>query len=56
MSNTQVIIKHVHAFADTTMRSGVTGQQPLPLQGRGQSPYGTDSVRELRLDGSSYMI
>ena len=33
MSNTQVLIKHVHAFADATVRNGVTGQQPRQLPG-----------------------
>ena len=33
MSNTQVLIKHVHAFADATVHSGVTGQQPRQLTG-----------------------
>jgi hypothetical protein len=39
MSNTQVIIKHVHAFAVTTVRSDITGQQPLQLPG-GAEPIG----------------
>jgi hypothetical protein len=43
MSNTQVLIKQIHAFADATVSSGVTGQQPRQLPGdqMAQTPKGS---------------